>query len=367
MGSPTSACRVLPPPPRRDAGVEIRPILPEEHEAEAALVHAANLAGPYGPELRGNEDWLAVERATAARDAAGRVLVAVPAGRARAMADPRPDHRPEPLGAATLLRGGGPFAKISEEGEAELRLVAVRPDAQGRGVGAALTRAGLELALRWGAGVLRLDTGLRNPARSLYERLGFARTPSLDARAAGDYGASLSYEYPLQGEAGMRVREIREGEARGVSALVLDAYRGDYPQLGARYLTEIAAVADRAETHLVWVAEDLATGELLGTVTTPRPGGMMTGLALPGELEVRLLGVARSARGRGVGERLMRHCLRLARIRGEHRVVLNTSAEMPAARRLYERLGFEPMPERERRVVPPDRPPVTVLAYGRAV
>lgn len=339
------------------SGFEIRPIRPEEHAAEAAILHAAYLAGAYGPELEGNREWLAVENATAARDAAGRVLVAVESG---AATEPGPGL----LGAMTVLPGGAPFTKATDPGEAELRLISVHPEAQGRGIGAALVRAGLELSLRWGAEVVRLDTGLRNPAFRLYERLGFVRTPERDDRVRGSYGASLSYEYPLRRGSAPRIREIRDSEVAEVGALLMQAYRDDYPQLGEEYLAEIAAVAERAAEHLVWVAEDPATGEILGTVTTPRPGGRLSDLAQAGELEVRLLGVAQRARGRGVGQALMRHCRLLARIRGEARVVLNTSSETPAAQRVYERLGFERLTGREREIVLPDGRPVTLLAYS---
>jgi GNAT superfamily N-acetyltransferase len=45
-------------------------------------------------------------------------------------------------------------------------------------------------------------------------------------------------------------------------------------------------------------------------------------------------------RGRGLGERLMRHVVDLARDRGAVRVELTTNARRDAARRFYERLGF---------------------------
>jgi GNAT superfamily N-acetyltransferase len=45
-------------------------------------------------------------------------------------------------------------------------------------------------------------------------------------------------------------------------------------------------------------------------------------------------------RGRGLGERLMRHVVDLARTRGAVRVELTTNAQRDAARRFYERLGF---------------------------
>ena len=329
----------------------IRPIDPAEYARETDLVHAAYAAGPYRDELANDEAWAATEQDSAGRDAAGRILVAV-AGDTL-------------VGAVTVLRGGSAFAKLAGAGEAELRLISVAPESQGKSLGAALTRAGVELALRWGSTVVRLDTGVKNPAAGLYERLGFERAPELDARLDEmSYGSSLSYVYPLQSRADVRVREIRAEEIAEVSELVLAAYRDDYAALPDGYLAEIANVADRVAQHQVWVAEEVATGELLGTVTTPRPGESLSDVARPGEMDLRLLGVAGRARGRGIGSLIMRHGLQLARIRGNSRVVLNTSTEMVAAYELYERMGFTRLPEREFDIERPDGTAFRLLAYG---
>ncbi len=57
--------------------------------------------------------------------------------------------------------------------------------------------------------------------------------------------------------------------------------------------------------------------------------------------EVRLLAVAPSARGRGVGAALMNECIHRARSAGATALTLHTTDLMQAAMRLYERLGFE--------------------------
>lgn len=329
----------------------IRPIRTEEYPAEAALLRAAYGAGPYAAELAGNPEWECSESDTAGRDADGRVLVWEEGGAL--------------LGAASVLRAESSHTKLAQSGEAELRLVAVSPAAQGRGIGAALVRAGLEEALRWGSTVLRLDTGERNPAQHLYARLGFDRTDALDGERSGaSYGRSLTYAYPLQERDDVRVRLVRDAEIAEVSDMVLAAYRDDYAHLDASYLEVIADVASRAESALVWVAEDVTTGALLGTVTTPRNRELITLVSEPGEMDIRLLGVAHSARGRGIGELLTRHSLRLARIRGARQLSLETSPLMPAARRLYERLGFHRLPTRERLIHLDSGTELQLLAYG---
>jgi GNAT superfamily N-acetyltransferase len=55
---------------------------------------------------------------------------------------------------------------------------------------------------------------------------------------------------------------------------------------------------------------------------------------------LRLLGVARSARGRGLSRRLTEWCIERARQQGATEIGLHTSEAMTTARGLYERMGF---------------------------
>ncbi len=56
--------------------------------------------------------------------------------------------------------------------EAQLRFLAVAPDARGRGVGTALVRARVKLARTWGVSLVWCNA--RASSRGIYERLGFA-------------------------------------------------------------------------------------------------------------------------------------------------------------------------------------------------
>lgn len=87
--------------------------------------------------------------------------------------------------------------------------------------------------------------------------------------------------------------------------------------------------------------------EVLGTVTVVLPGTAYSEVSAPGEIEFRMLAVSQSARGRGVGEALVRAVFDRARAVGASRVVLSSSTHMLAAHRLYERLGFVREPERD--------------------
>ncbi|WP_164863681.1 GNAT family N-acetyltransferase [Agromyces sp. LHK192] len=160
------------------------------------------------------------------------------------------------------------------------------------------------------------------------------------------------------------IRRLRAEEVESVGRLARDAYAADY-RLAPEYLDEIEAVGDRDGEHEVWVAENVVTGELLGTVTTPREGVRLSGVAVhDDELDFRFLGVAGSARGRGVGEAMVRHVLALAAERGLRRVVLNTGTQMRGAQRLYERMGFERIPERDFAFDRSDGVRIVILAYG---
>ena len=60
--------------------------------------------------------------------------------------------------------------------------------------------------------------------------------------------------------------------------------------------------------------------------------------------EIKRLYVRESARGLGVGEALMRGLITAAEQMGMSRVILDTAPELAAARALYARLGFTPIP-----------------------
>lgn len=324
----------------------IRPATPGDFVAVGDVTERAFASGRYG-HLPRSAERRRLERDVADRVAAGTVLLA--------------EFDGVVAGTVTVLRAGTPFARLARDGEAEVGLMAVAAEAQGSGLGGALLAAAHEVALEWGSSALVLDTGsLDAAAQRLYEGYGFHRVPDGAGEGAADAEGVESdirqvvYWLDLEPDDDIVVRLARPEEYDAVAALSLRAYALDY-ELSDEYRASIHAVAERAAEHQVWVAADGATGALLGTVATPRPGRAISPLAEPGELDFRLLAVDPRARGRGVGSRLTRHAIELARLRGLERVVMNSGPQMVGAHRLYEKLGFARLWERERLIVDGDR------------
>ncbi|GAA2243898.1 N-acetyltransferase [Streptomyces ruber] len=127
------------------------------------------------------------------------------------------------------------------------------------------------------------------------------------------------------------------------------------------YLGVLRNVAGRAAAAEVLVA--VGDGAVLGGVTFVPAGGPMADIARAGEAEIRMLAVAHGARGRGVGEALVRACVDRARsVGGCASVVLSTQRTMRAAHRIYERLGFRRTPQRDWNPLP-ELDDITLITY----
>jgi len=88
-------------------------------------------------------------------------------------------------------------------------------------------------------------------------------------------------------------------------------------------------------------------GAILGAVLMLPPDGGLVQVSQVGEAEFRVLAVAPEARGAGVGEALVRACITQAKSIGAKAIVLWSQPTMLNAHRLYERLGFDRVPERD--------------------
>jgi ribosomal protein S18 acetylase RimI-like enzyme len=140
----------------------IRPIGPADFAAASALTDAAygNRHGDeYSAELRDIEGRAAVCPVLVAVDGDGTVVGAV-------AYVPGPDN---------------PMSELEREGEAGIRMLAVDPAAQGRGIGRALTVACIERARAEGRTGVALYTEPDNDrAHRLYASLRFVRDPARD-------------------------------------------------------------------------------------------------------------------------------------------------------------------------------------------
>ena len=144
--------------------ITVRPVRPEEHAAVGDLTVRAYEAlpgavlGEYADELRD----------VASRAAVVDVLVAV-------------DDDGALVGGVTYVPGLGPYAEFGDEDAAGIRMLAVDPEHQRRGVGRILTEVCMQRARESGrARIVLHSTPWMPAAHRLYESLGFVRAPERD-------------------------------------------------------------------------------------------------------------------------------------------------------------------------------------------
>ncbi|SHI01607.1 bifunctional helix-turn-helix transcriptional regulator/GNAT family N-acetyltransferase [Pollutimonas bauzanensis] len=97
-------------------------------------------------------------------------------------------------------------------------------------------------------------------------------------------------------------------------------------EIVASYVREFDQACERC-----WIAEK--DGKVVGSVFVVRHDRETA--------KLRLLYVEASARGLGIGHRLVDECLRFARLAGYKKMVLWTNSVLTGARRIYEQAGFQ--------------------------
>ncbi|MFI5779287.1 GNAT family N-acetyltransferase [Nocardia sp. NPDC051570] len=163
-------------------------------------------------------------------------------------------------------------------------------------------------------------------------------------------------------KADFEIRVARAEEYGAVGALTVEVYVGEgYIDPESPYATELFDTETRARAAEVLVAE--RGGVVLGSLTLARPGTPYAAIARADEVEFRMLAVGKHARGMGVGTALVRNVIETARAEGFEAVVLTTMPPMVDARRIYDRLGFVHVPERDW-TARPNTPLMPVLRFG---
>lgn len=140
----------------------------------------------------------------------------------------------------------------------------------------------------------------------------------------------------------LRIRPIAPADDAAVARII----RTVMPEFGA--VGGGFAILDPEVDHMArayaqprsayFVAVDDAGEVLGGGGVAPLQGGA------PGVCELRKMYFLEQARGQGAGEALLRRCLEAARGFGFTRCYLETLERMTAARKLYAKLGFGPLP-----------------------
>lgn len=126
------------------------------------------------------------------------------------------------------------------------------------------------------------------------------------------------------------------------------------------YTPQLADVAGRAARSDLLVVRD-AQGRVVGSVALVLSGDFGEVTTSDDEAAFRMLVVDPAARGQGIGELLVRTCLDRAGAAGKRRMVISTDPRMTTAHRLYERLGFTRLPERDWSPMPG----IGLLVYSR--
>jgi len=161
------------------------------------------------------------------------------------------------------------------------------------------------------------------------------------------------------GSPSLTVEPAEPDDFPAIARLTIDVYVGG-ELAGDAYAAQLADVRGRASRSALLVVRD-PDGRIVGSVALVLTGDFGEVTTSDQEAAFRMLVVDPDARGRGIGELLVTTCLDRARAVGKRRMVLSTDPRMTAAHRLYERMGFRRLPERDWSPMPG----VELLVYAR--
>jgi GNAT superfamily N-acetyltransferase len=142
------------------------------------------------------------------------------------------------------------------------------------------------------------------------------------------------------------VRPAHTDELQDIGELTVRAYAADaFVDPAEDYARQLRDAATRAREAEVYVA--VVDDRLAGTVTFCTKESPWCEVAQDDEGEFRMLAVSPGVRRQGVAGALVGVCIERARELGYAALVLSSLPVQRPAHRLYERLGFRRMPERD--------------------
>jgi DNA-binding MarR family transcriptional regulator/GNAT superfamily N-acetyltransferase len=200
-----------------------------------------------------------------------------------------------------------------------------RSDADGRRAHLSLTRAGQAAFARLNQHTEQDVAARLRPLSSGNQRRLVAAMQTIEGVLDARPAAPVPYVLrpPHAGDLGWIVH--RQGAVYAEEWGYNDAYEALVAEIVAGFVRHHRPARERC-----WIAEK--DGEVVGSVFVVRRTDTVA--------QLRLLFVEPSARGLGIGAKLIDECIRFARQVGYRKMVLWTQSELDAARRLYRRAGF---------------------------
>jgi len=164
------------------------------------------------------------------------------------------------------------------------------------------------------------------------------------------------------------IRDARAADLPEVAELRVTAYvTGGHMSPDSGYAPRLRTLgSEGGGSVLVAVAEDddvyagreasrapgAPAGRIIGTIMLQPAEEAGGAVQIPDEVEIRALAVSPEAQRRGVGRALLEAALARAAQQGVTHLVLATQQDMHTAHRMYEKAGFQRMPERDWAPVP---------------
>ncbi|MDI4649038.1 GNAT family N-acetyltransferase [Cohnella hashimotonis] len=162
----------------------------------------------------------------------------------------------------------------------------------------------------------------------------------------------------------MHIRDAAPEERAFIREQRLDAYReharsipDSHWQALARAISSEADAQPGAELIVAEADGNIAGSVVLFPANTDAYDGHADKQDYP---EIRMLAVSPAYRGKGAASALIAECIRRARASGSGAVGLHTGEFMKDARQLYEKLGFERLPQYD---FQPADDGITVMAF----